>query len=261
MGTVDISIASLCIGLLLFIIPIFIFYKVGARLIMSTITGAVRMVVQLFLIGLYLRYLFEWNSPTVNFLWVLVMAVVASFTASKRTRLRKSVIVMPLCIGLLFTALLVGMYFLVPVLQMEHPFDARYFIPIMGILMGNMLGVNVMALNTYYDGLQREQQQYYYLLGNGATHAEAIRPFKSRAIEKAFAPTIANMAVMGIVALPGTMIGQILGGSLPGIAIKYQIMIVVITFVASILSLSMTLWLADRRSFDEYGRLRNVREK
>lgn len=259
MGTIDISYFNLLIGLLLLLIPLFIFHRVGARLISSTVTGALRMVVQLFLIGLYLRYLFEWNSPLINILWVLVMTLVASFTASKRTRLRSSVIVLPLCVGFLFTALLVGMYFLVPVLQMEHPFDARYFIPIMGILMGNMLGVNVMALNTYYDGLQREQQLYYYLLGNGATHSEAIRPFKRRAIEKAFAPTIANMAVMGIVALPGTMIGQILGGSLPGIAIKYQIMIVVITFVASILSLSVTLWLADRRSFDCYGRLTDVR--
>ena len=33
------------------------------------------------------------------------------------------------------------------------------------------------------------------------------------------------MAVTGLVALPGTMIGQILGGSSPHVAIKYQIMI------------------------------------
>ena len=55
---------------------------------------------------------------------------------------------------------------------------------------------------------------------------EALIPFVRQAIAKSFSPTIANMAVMGLVSLPGTMIGQILGGSSPDVAIKYQIMIV-----------------------------------
>lgn len=249
------------VGLLLLAIPLYCFHVFGVRLIRSTVVAAVRMVVQMFLIGLYLRYLFEWNSPWINILWVLLMVMVASFTATHRTRLRRRVVVLPLAVGLLSSALVVGLYFLVFVLRLEHPFDARYFIPIIGILMGNMLGVNVLALNTYYDGLQRERELYFYLLGNGATHFEAISPFIRQAIDKSFVPCIANMAVMGIVSLPGTMIGQILGGSAPGIAIKYQMMIVVITFSASMLSLMATLWLADRRSFDVYGRLRNVRAK
>ena len=214
------------------------------------------MVVQLFLIGLYLKYLFLWNDPFINILWVMVMVMVATFTASKRTHIPLRTLFIPMSTGLLTTALLVGLYFLFFVLRLSHPFDARYFIPIMGILMGNMLGVNVMGLNTYYDGLKREQQLYYYLLGNGATHLEAVTPFLRQAMEKAFAPCIANMAVMGIVSLPGTMIGQILGGASPDVAIKYQMMIVVITFAASMLSLMITLYLADRRTFDEYGRIK-----
>ena len=54
------------------------------------------------------------------------------------------------------------------------------------------------------------------------------------------------------------MIGQLLGGSLPGVAIKYQMMIIIITFAASMLSLAITLYLADRRSFDKYGNLREI---
>lgn len=259
MGTTDISYIGLAVGLLLMAAPICFFRMFGVRQIRPTLIAVARMVVQLFLIGLYLRYLFEWNSPWINILWVLLMVVVASLTASHRTRLRRRVILLPLMTGLLGAALVVGLYFLVFVLRLPHPFDARYFIPIMGILMGNMLGVCVMGLNTFYDGLQRERQLYYYLLGNGATHLEAVMPFVRRAIERSFAPCIANMAVMGIVSLPGTMIGQILGGSAPGIAIKYQMMIIVITFSASMLALMVTLHLADRRSFDVHGRLRDVR--
>lgn len=205
---------SMVVGMLLLALPLYFFHRFGVRLIGSTLMAAARMVVQLFLIGLYMQYLFEWNNTWINILWVMMMVLVASFTAARRTRLRRRIILLPLVAGLLGAALVVGLYFLGLVLRMPNPFDARYFIPIMGILMGNMLGVCVMGLNTFYDGLQREQQLYYYLMGNGATHAEAVAPFMRRAIEKSFVPCIANMAVMGIVSLPGTMTGQILGGSL-----------------------------------------------
>jgi hypothetical protein len=156
---------------------------------------------------------------------------------------------------------LVGLYFLGFVLRLDNIFSAQYFIPIFGIIMGNMLGVNVIGLNTYYAGLKREQQLYYYLLGNGATRSEAIAPFIRQALIKAFSPGIANMAVTGLVALPGTMIGQILGGSSPHVAIKYQIMIVVITVASSMLSLMITIMLASRKSFDSYGRLLQVHKE
>lgn len=69
----------------------------------------------------------------------------------------------------LCSVVVVGLYFIGVVLQLDNIFSAQYFIPIFGILMGNMLSSNVIALNTYYSGLKREQQLYRYLLGNGAT--------------------------------------------------------------------------------------------
>ena len=261
MGTIDISLWSLIIGLLLLAVPVYFFRLYKVKLVLSTLTAALRMVIQLFLIGLYLKYLFIWNNPWINFLWVIIMVVVASFTATHRTGLKRSVLFIPVSVGFLATAMVVGLYFLLFVLHLDNPFSAQYFIPIMGILMGNMLSVNVIAINTYFDGLQREHQMYYYLLGNGATRFEATAPFVRQAMVKAFSPCVANMAVMGIVALPGTMIGQILGGSAPGLAIKYQMMIIVITFTASMLSLMITIILSGRYSFDEYGKLRNIMRK
>ena len=224
----------------------------------TTLISTVRMIVQLFLIGIYLKYLFLWNNPFVNLLWVLVMVAVASFTSTSRTHLKAKYMFMPVAIGLFMSAIIIGLYFLIFVLQLKNPFDSRYFIPIMGLLMGNMLGVNVISLSTFYGGLRREHQLYYYLLGNGATQREALTPFIRKAMNKAFTPCIANMAVMGIVSFPGTMIGQILGGSSPETAIKYQMMIVVITFVASMLSLMITIHFAKINTFDKYGRLKDI---
>lgn len=255
MGTIDISYLSLGIGLLLLLIPLFYIWKFKTGLLQATLVGTVRMIVQLFFIGIYLKYLFLWNNPWINFLWVIVMIFVASQTALSRTGLKQKILFIPISIGFLCSVVCIGMYFIGVVLQLENIFNAQYFIPIFGILMGNMLSSNVIALNTYYNGLKREQQLYRYLLGNGATRAEAQAPFIREAIIKSFSPLIANIAVMGLVALPGTMIGQILGGSSPNVAIKYQMMIIVITFTASMLSLMITISLASRKSFDAYGKL------
>ena len=244
----DISYINMVLGVFLLALPLYVFYRFQTPLIRSSAIAAVRMVVQMALIGVYLQYLFLWNNPWINILWVVAMVAVASFTALRRTHLQWRTALLPTAAGFFASSMVVGLYFLFVVLRLHNP-------------LGNMLSVAVIALTNYYDSLQREHQLYYYLLGNGATHLEAITPFLRQALEKAFAPCIANMAVMGIVSLPGTMTGQILGGSAPGIAIKYQIMIIIITFSASMVSLAITLYLADRRSFDINGRIRNIRNK
>ena len=234
MGTIDISYFSLLTGLLLLAIPVFYLWKFKTGLVKATLIGTARMIVQLFLIGMYLKYLFLWNNPWINFLWVIVMIFVAGQTALVRTGLKRQILLIPISTGFLCSVVLVGMYFIGIVLRLDNVFSAQYFIPIFGILMGNMLSSNVIA------------------------RQEAQAPFIKQAIIKSFSPLIANIAVMGLVALPGTMIGQILGGSSPNVAIKYQMMIMVITFTASMLSLMITISLASRKSFDSYGKLLQV---
>ena len=125
--------------------------------------------------------------------------------------------------------------------------------PISGMILGNMLSANVISLNSFYGSLNRERQLYLYLLGNGASPSEALTPFMREALIKSFNPTIASMAVMGLIALPGTMTGQILGGSSPSVAIKYQIMLMITIFASSLISVLLTLWISRKKTFDKYG--------
>ena len=150
MGTIDISYLSLGIGLLLLLIPLFYIWKFKTGLLRATLIGTARMIVQLFFIGIYLKYLFLWNNPWINFLWVIVMILVASQTALARTQLKRKILLIPISVGFLCSVVCVGMYFIGIVLRLENVFSAQYFIPIFGILMGNMLSSNVIALNTYY---------------------------------------------------------------------------------------------------------------
>lgn len=68
------------------LIPVYFLWHFKTGLLKPVLIGTVRMIIQLFLIGAYLRFLFEWNNPFINFLWVIIMVGVAAETALTRTR-------------------------------------------------------------------------------------------------------------------------------------------------------------------------------
>ncbi|RUS33853.1 hypothetical protein BC938DRAFT_483526 [Jimgerdemannia flammicorona] len=59
-------------------------------------------------------------------------------------------------------------------------------------------------------------------LSYGATRWEAGRPIMIEAIRLAMLPTINQMSVIGLIAIPGMMTGQIIGGAPVMDAVKYQ---------------------------------------
>lgn len=256
MGTIDISIIRLLIGLLLVLIPGAILYHYRTGIVKAMFVSVVRMVVQLFMVGFYLNYLFEWNNTLVNIAWLLVMTGVCTIDLLKRIRISVKMLFVPVYVSVLVALVFIAFYFLKAVLNIENLFDSRYFIPICGILLGNILSSNVIGMNAFYDGLAKDQQFYNYMLCNGATVQEATKPFFHEALIKSFNPTIASMAVMGLISLPGTLIGQIIGGSSPDVAIRYQIMIMVIIAASSIISLWLSMKWSMRYAMNEYGNIK-----
>ena len=57
----DISVFGMCMGFLLLIIPVWFLYYYKTGLVKDTLVAALRMTIQLFLIGFYLNYMFDWN--------------------------------------------------------------------------------------------------------------------------------------------------------------------------------------------------------
>lgn len=256
MNTIDISIISLLIGLLLILIPggVLYYYRTGITKAMSI--AVARMVIQLFLVGFYLKYLFEWNNLWINIMWMLLMVGICSIDLIKRIKISVKVLFIPVYISVFISLVFIVIYFLKGVLLLDDLFESRYFIPVCGIILGNILSSNVIGLNAFFDRIVREQQLYNYLLCNGATVKEATKFFFREALIKAFNPTIASMAVMGLISLPGTLTGQIMGGSSPDVAIRYQIMIMIIIMTSSIISLLLSLHWSVKYTLDEYGRFK-----
>lgn len=248
----DIGWANLALGYLLLIIPLFVLYYFQTGILKDTLVAIGRMTLQLFLVGLYLEYVFRLNNHWVNIAWVLIMIIVATVATIRRSELSIKLFLLPVSLSMLAGLIIVDTFFLGLVVKAENIFSARYFIPISGMLIGNCMERNIIALNHFRKNLNDNLGRYRFCLANGASRHEALLPFIKDALKGAFNPFIANMATIGLIALPGTMTGQILGGSSPNQAIKYQIMLLLSIFIITMMSVVMTLWFSQRLIFDSF---------
>ncbi len=255
---IDINYLELALGSALMIIPIFILWYYKTKLVKATVIAVFRMAVQLLLIGIYLEYIFKLNNAFINIGWVLVMATIASYTIIQRSGLKVKLFFVPILFSLLISIVITDAYFLGFVVKLKNTFDARYFVPITGMLLGNIIKNIIMALDVYYQRIYEEQNLYRWYLANGASMKEALLPFMQEALKKAFNPLIATTAIMGLISLPGMMTGQILGGSNPNVAVKYQIMLLVTIFTSATLTAVLSILFSNRIAFDKYGNLKNT---
>jgi putative ABC transport system permease protein len=144
------------------------------------------------------------------------------------------------------------MSFSILILKSKPIFDAKYFIPITGMILGNSLKSTIMSLNNFFNIFERSENEYIYSIGLGASRIEALKNYIKSSVSAVLKPAVADMATLGIVALPGMMTGQILGGSSPMKAVKYQIAIMILIFAAKIYNSVLLMYLSSYFFFDDY---------
>ena len=236
----------------LFIIPLLIFHQLEIKAGQKLVIAVIRMSLQLVMVGFYLGYIFKLNNILVNLLWVVMMLAVANLSVLNQTGLSIKKLGMPIFLGMGISLTLVGCSF-IGVIGL-HPFiNAQYMIPIIGMLLGNMLRYNIIVLSSFYKSLRERENDYLQFISLGASRNEATKPFMSEAIKNGIMPQIGGIATMGLVTLPGMMTGQILGGSSPNVAIKYQIMLMITIFSSGILNVYLTILFSNSLSFDSLG--------
>jgi len=199
----------------------------GLKVHLSLFVAAIRMVVQLTLVGLVLTTLFSVVSPLWTGIAALAMVLFAGHEAALRQERRLS--------GwwsyglgtgcMMMSSVLVTVFALMIALQADPWYDPRYAIPLLGMILGNcMTGVGL-GLNTLTTSLVSHRASVEAQLMLGATRQVAAAPIMREALRSALMPTINSMSATGVVSLPGMMTGQILGGVPPAEAVKYQILV------------------------------------
>ncbi len=255
-GTPDISISGILAGLLLLLPAVFLVWKFKLGLNKKLLISTGRMLLQLGFVAVYLIYIFKLNNAYVNVGYLCLMVFFAAFSAIKNSGLVLKEFLATAFAAMLVPTLLIMIYFNTFVVQLSDVFKAELFIPIGGMMLGNTLKSNIVALKTFFNLLKKEEKVYQYLLAAGATRMEALRPLLKEAVRTAMAPNIATMATAGLVSLPGVMTGQIIGGSAPALAVKYQVMVMLLVFVTGLVSILLQLLFAVRKAFDPYDRFR-----
>lgn len=220
--------------------------------------SALRMVVQLLLIGLVLKALFATASPLWTALAALVMVTAAGREVMARQE-RRFTGWWTYGLGttaMLAAASLVMVLTLTTQVQPDPWYHPQYAIPMLGMVLGNTMTGIGLGLNTLVTGAHRERAAIEARLALGGDRWQALRPVLRGAMRTALMPIINAMAAAGLVSLPGMMTGQILAGADPVEAVKYQILIFFLIAGGTGLGVFAALTAGARRLTDERHRLR-----
>ena len=189
--------------------------------------AAVRMIVQLLMVGLVLKAVFAAVSPMITLLIAMVMVGFAGREIWARQERRLSgVWGYGIGASVMMTAgAIVTVFTLTLQIQPDPWWSPRFALPLFGMILGNtMTGVSL-GLDTLHTTVHRERRAIEAQLLLGRTRFEATMPFTRIALRSGFMPIINSMAATGVVSLPGMMTGQILSGADPNEAVKYQLLI------------------------------------
>ena len=220
--------------------------------------GALRTAVQLSLLGLVLKFIFDNEA----WWWTTLVASIMLLAAGREVMARQK---RPLRgwwgFGVGTTSMMVssfGVTFLGlrTMIGVEPWYDPQYAIPLLGMLLGNTMTGVALGVDRLLQSVIREKETIEQRLLLGQDRTEALLALSRESIRAGLIPIVNAMAAAGLVSLPGMMTGQILAGSPPTEAVKYQILIMFLIAAGTGLGVICSVRLTARRLFDERHRLR-----
>jgi putative ABC transport system permease protein len=235
-SALDLSLAQLALALLLIGVVMAISIRQGLGIARDLVVGSLRAIVQLYLVGLILAVVFR----AAQWYWVLlILAVMTAVAAQAATsRLAKP---LPHARGIAALALTVSTavtlaYVIGVVVRVRPWYDPQYIIPIAGMILGSAMTSAALAGDRLQGDLRVRADEVEARLALGFSGREAVQPMARTALRAAMIPTVNGMMTVGLVQLPGMMTGQILAGSSPLLAIKYQLVVVFMQAAATALA-------------------------
>ena len=119
------------------------------------------------------------------------------------------------------------------VLHVDPWYQPAVMIPLAGMIFSNSMNSVSLAGERLFSELEHHQD-----------YARA----RNTAFQAAMIPITNSLLAVGLVSLPGMMTGQILAGTSPLIAARYQIMVMCMIFSSAGISTAIFLWLIHTRA-------------
>jgi putative ABC transport system permease protein len=186
----------------------------------SLLWAAFRALVQLLLVGWALQLVVDpddslWWSA----LWLVVMLGFAGWTTARRAPEVPSILPLSLLSYASAGLVTLGVLFGFGVYELE----GRTIVPLAGMVVGNSLAATVLVSRRLLAEATDQRGVIEGRLALGLSSAEAFQPHLRESLRTALVPQIETTKAVGIVVLPGAMVGLILGGADPSEAVKVQL--------------------------------------
>lgn len=233
-----------------------IFLQLGLE--RQLLVSAIRMIVQLLLVGIILKAVFAISSAIIT---LMIAAIMVGFAgreiwARQQRRLQGFWGFGIGAVAMMTAGSIVTVFALTLQINPVPWWSPQYALPLFGMILGNtMTGVSL-GLDTLHTTLYREKRSVEALLLLGRSRLQAVLPSTRHALRSGFMPIVNSMAATGLVSLPGMMTGQILSGVDPNEAVKYQLMIMFLIGGATGLGVMGAIFGSIWRLTDDRHRLR-----
>lgn len=186
----------------------------------SLVWAATRALGQLLIVGWGLQLVVDPDDPLIwSGLWLAFMLLFASWTTAQRAPGVPRVFALSLFAYLMAGLVTLGVLFGFRVYEIE----GRTIVPLAGIVVGNSLSATVLVSRRLFASAEDHRHLIEARLALGLTAAEAFRPDLRESLRTALVPQIETTKAVGIIALPGAMVGLILAGVAPAEAVRVQL--------------------------------------
>ena len=257
-GLILLTLPDLMLASLLVLALIGLSRRLGLGISRQLVIAALRTTVQLLLVGLILESVFAQSRLPLIALIALVMLTVAAWEilARQKRKLKGWWGFGISAFSLFVSSFLITALALLLVIGAEPWYQPQYAIPLLGMLLGNTMNGIALGMDRLVQTAWQQRAVIEQRLMLGERDSDAVREIARDAMRAGMIPIINAMAAAGIVSLPGMMTGQILAGSPPVEAVKYQILIMFLVTAGTGFGVVSVLQLIARRMFDARERLR-----
>lgn len=226
---------------------------IGVQLLVA----ASRTTAQLLLVGLVLKQVFEQAQLPWILLIMMVMLTVAAWEilARQKRKVKGWWGFGVSAFSLIVSSFLITLVVLFFIIKTDPWYTPQYAIPLLGMLLGNTMNGIALGMDRLIQTAWQQRAIIEQRLMLGQKAMDAVREIKHESMRAGMIPIINAMAAAGIVSLPGMMTGQILAGSDPVEAVKYQILIMFLVTAGTGFGVVTVLHLISLRLFDSRERL------
>jgi len=216
---------ELIYGFIFIMIAVFLSIKEDIGLEREILYAAFLALVQLIMLGYVLIYVFNYGGMLITYVMILVMILTATYIVYSKV-CKKIGNKRNLFLYISLTLLTVTLFTLIVFkLSSLIPYQPRYIIPLMGMVIGNSMNTLHLALDKIIDHIRSNREILWGYLALGASEFQALKPFMKVAITSAIIPKMNMTKSVGIIFIPGTMTGMLLSGADPLYAAKIQVVI------------------------------------